>query len=115
MPASRALARLENKGLAPDLIDIDAIESVIKQNDDLGIEIIDEEIDRLIAIDQESSCSTIKASTKRRAAQTAANTEVCTAAVNSVVATLAPLATGTQNNFVVSMKVYLRSAIAYFL
>ncbi|POS87627.1 hypothetical protein EPUL_000853, partial [Erysiphe pulchra] len=52
---SRARARLKNKGLAPDLIDIDAIESAIKQNDSPDIEMIDAEIDRLIAIGLESS------------------------------------------------------------
>ncbi|KHJ31150.1 putative eka-like protein [Erysiphe necator] len=159
---SRARARLKNKGLASDLIDIDAIESAIKQNYSPGIEMIDEEIDRLIAIGLESSCWATKGPaisvenstpsiyavekpkstdrvdlplpsptlavqiqqhrsptneepTKRRAAQTAANIEVCTVAINSVEIALAPLATGIQNNFVVSLKVYLRSAIAHFL
>ncbi|KHJ34855.1 putative eka-like protein [Erysiphe necator] len=52
---------------------------------------------------------------KRRVAQTAANIEACSVAINSVEAALATLATGSQNNFVVSLKVYLRSAIAHFL
>lgn len=52
---------------------------------------------------------------KRRAAQTAANIVICTVAINGVEVALAPLATDTQNNFVVSLKVYLRSAIAHFL
>ncbi|KHJ34723.1 putative eka-like protein [Erysiphe necator] len=204
---SRARARLKNKGLASDLIDIDAIESAIEQNDSSDIEMIDEEIDRLIAIGLESSCWATKGpaisvenstpsiyavekpkstdrvdlplpsptsavqiqqnrsptneeptvvdlpisqaspttsssitpqdtpiliekmrelpcppellavveAEKRCAAQTAANIEVCTVAINSVETALAPLATGIQNNFVVSLKVYLRSAIAHFL
>ncbi|KHJ35698.1 putative eka-like protein [Erysiphe necator] len=204
---SRARARLNNKGLSSDLIDLDAIESAIKQNDSPDIEMIDEEIDRLIAIGLESSCWATKGpaisvenstpsiyavekpkstdrvdlplpsptpavqiqqhrsptneeptvvdlpishaspttsssitpqdtpiliekmrelpcppellavveAEKRRAAQTAANIEVCTVVMNSVETALAPLATGIQNDFVVSLKVYLRSAIAHFL
>ncbi|KHJ35213.1 putative eka-like protein [Erysiphe necator] len=46
---SRAKARLKNKGLTPDLIDINAFESAINDNDSPGIEMIDEEINRLIA------------------------------------------------------------------
>ncbi|KHJ30832.1 putative eka-like protein [Erysiphe necator] len=199
---------LEKKeGLAPDLIDIDAIESAINQNHSPDIEMIDEEIDRLIVIGLESSRWVTKAPTisekdstpfiyavdkpksadridspisfptqvvqeqsytpptseepvvvdlcisqassitsltnmsrvaptvtentktltcplellagveaeKRRIPQIAANIEACIVAINIVEAALATLDTGSQNNFVVSLKVYLRSAIAHFL
>ncbi|KHJ32605.1 putative eka-like protein [Erysiphe necator] len=204
---SRARARLKKKGLAPDLIDIDTIESAVNQNHSPDIEMIDEEIDKLIAkglessrwatkaptlsekdstpfinagdksksayridspisfptqVVQEQSCTTpaseepamvdlcisqassitsttnmshvaptvtentktltcppellvVVEAEKRRVAQTAAYIEACTVAINSVEAALATLATGSQNNFVVSLKVYLRSAIAHFL
>ncbi|POS83661.1 hypothetical protein EPUL_003788 [Erysiphe pulchra] len=52
---------------------------------------------------------------QRRAAQTAANIEICSAAINSVEAVLDPLSNGTRNNFVASLKVYFRSAIAQFI
>ncbi|KHJ31872.1 hypothetical protein EV44_g3848 [Erysiphe necator] len=54
---SRARARLKKKSLAPDLIDIDAIESAVNQNQNHSpdIEMIDEEIDKLIAKGLESS------------------------------------------------------------
>ncbi|KHJ36447.1 putative eka-like protein [Erysiphe necator] len=46
---SRARARLKNKGLAPDLIDIDTVEASILDTESPDIEMIDAEIDRLIA------------------------------------------------------------------
>ncbi|KHJ31844.1 putative eka-like protein [Erysiphe necator] len=52
---------------------------------------------------------------KRRAAQIAANIELCTIAIYCVEAALAPLAIGTLNNFVVSLKVNLKPTIAHFL
>ncbi|KHJ35216.1 putative eka-like protein [Erysiphe necator] len=194
---SRAKVRLKNKGLAPDLIDINAFESAINDNDSPGIEMIDEEIDRLIAKGLEASCwantptssstsSSISVDTPKpadqtkstptppcsarliiptsegpividlstsqefsrtpatntlqeipvttvrklpcppklqevvkaeehRAAQMAANLEVCSVAINGVEDALAHLTSGTRNDFVVSLKVYLKNAISQFI
>ncbi|POS82103.1 hypothetical protein EPUL_006215, partial [Erysiphe pulchra] len=53
---SRARARLKNKGLAPDLIDIVAVEASILDTESPDIEMIDAEIDRLIAKGLKDSC-----------------------------------------------------------
>ncbi|POS82454.1 hypothetical protein EPUL_005836, partial [Erysiphe pulchra] len=52
---------------------------------------------------------------KCRAAQTAANLEVCTAAINGVETTLLPLRVKSQKQFVDALKTYLRPAIAQFM
>lgn len=49
---------------------------------------------------------------KRRAAQMAANLEVCTAAINSIEDALTCPLIGIQNSFTVSLKSYNRNAIA---
>ncbi|POS84089.1 hypothetical protein EPUL_002568 [Erysiphe pulchra] len=167
---------------APDLIDIDAVETAINKKDCPYMELIDEEIDKLIAkgldesrtlkptekinlplitsilvfqaqlctsssgkepivvdLSASQACpntpspsvpndtpSTIECNKnipclpelqssveteQRRAAQIAANIEICTAAINSFEA---PLSNGTRYNFVASLKVYIRSMIAQF-
>ncbi|POS81765.1 hypothetical protein EPUL_006031, partial [Erysiphe pulchra] len=148
---SRARARLKNKGLTPDIIDIDAVEASILDTESPDIEMIDAEIDRLISKGLKDSCwatpqaqaasstktttqsirlninETVKEETypfelqaiveaeKRRAAQTAANLEVCTAAINDVETALLPLRVKTQKQFVDALKTYLRAAIAQFI
>ncbi|KHJ29997.1 putative eka-like protein [Erysiphe necator] len=52
---------------------------------------------------------------KRRAAQTAANLEVCTAIFNGVEIALLPLRVKTQIQFVDTLKIYLRAVIAQFM
>ncbi|CCU81803.1 EKA-like protein [Blumeria hordei DH14] len=52
---------------------------------------------------------------QRRAAETAANLALCSAAISGVEATLLPLTNGSNRQFVDSMRVYLRAAIAKYL
>ena len=52
---------------------------------------------------------------ERRAAQAAANLALCSATINSVEATLLPLTNGSNRQFVDSMRVYLRAAIAQYM
>ncbi|CCU80163.1 EKA-like protein [Blumeria hordei DH14] len=52
---------------------------------------------------------------QRRAAETAANLALCSAAISSVEATLFPLTNGSNRKFVDSMRVYLRAAIAQYM
>ncbi|CCU80384.1 EKA-like protein, partial [Blumeria hordei DH14] len=52
---------------------------------------------------------------EQRAAQTAFNLMICTATINSVENALAPLSKGPSVQFIDSMKVYLRAAIAQFM
>ncbi|POS84352.1 hypothetical protein EPUL_004037 [Erysiphe pulchra] len=152
----RAKARLKNMGLAPDLIDNNAFQTTINDNDSPEIETNNEKIDRLIAIGPEESPSEeptvidqltsqdisvttpsnvtqdpsftivrklsyppeLKAVIEAEeclAAQMAANLVFCTPAIYSVDAALTHLSTGTKSNFVVSLKVYLRSVIAQFM
>ncbi|CCU76569.1 EKA-like protein [Blumeria hordei DH14] len=51
----------------------------------------------------------------RRAAETAANLTLCSAAISDVEATLLPLTNGSNRQFVDSMRVYLRAAIAQYM
>lgn len=50
-----------------------------------------------------------------RAAQPSANIEVCSVSLNNFEAVLAPLATSSQNDFVVALETYFIIAIAHFL
>lgn len=52
---------------------------------------------------------------EQRAAQTATNLTICTAAINGVENALSPLSKGSSVQFIDSMKVYLRAAIAQFM
>lgn len=52
---------------------------------------------------------------ERRAAQKIAHIKICSTAINSVELSLSPLSTGEHKNFVDSIKVYLRAAIAQFV
>ncbi|CCU83007.1 EKA-like protein [Blumeria hordei DH14] len=52
---------------------------------------------------------------QRRAAETAANLALCSAAISGVEATLLPLTNGSNRQFVDSMRVYLRVAIAQYM
>nr|ABH03483.1 AVRa10 [Blumeria hordei]ACJ71250.1 Avra10 [synthetic construct] len=52
---------------------------------------------------------------ERRARQKAAQFTICSTAISSVEAALQPLSTGEDKNFVDSIKVYLRAAIAQFV
>ncbi|CCU74339.1 putative effector protein [Blumeria hordei DH14] len=52
---------------------------------------------------------------RRRAAETAANLALCSAAISGVEATLLPLTNGSNRQFVDSMRVYLRAAIAQYM
>ncbi|CCU75299.1 EKA-like protein [Blumeria hordei DH14] len=52
---------------------------------------------------------------QRRAAETVANLALCTAAISGVKATLLPLTNGSNRQFVDSMRVYLRAAIAQYI
>ncbi|CCU82762.1 EKA-like protein [Blumeria hordei DH14] len=52
---------------------------------------------------------------QRRAAETAANLALCSAAISGVEATLLPLTNGSNRQFVDSMGVYLRAAIAQYM
>ncbi|CCU83205.1 EKA-like protein [Blumeria hordei DH14] len=52
---------------------------------------------------------------QRRAAETAANLALCSAAISGVEATLLPLTNGSNRQFVDSMRVYLRAAIAKYM
>ncbi|CCU78249.1 EKA-like protein [Blumeria hordei DH14] len=52
---------------------------------------------------------------QRRAAETAANLALCSAAISGVEATLLPLTNGSNRQFVDSMRVYLRAAIAQYM
>ena len=52
---------------------------------------------------------------QRRAAEIAANLALCSAAISGVEATLLPLTNGSNRQFVDSMKVYLRAAIAQYM
>ncbi|CCU74484.1 EKA-like protein [Blumeria hordei DH14] len=52
---------------------------------------------------------------QRRAAETAANLALCSAAISGVEATLFPLTSGSNRQFVDSMRVYLRAAIAQYM
>ncbi|CCU75342.1 avra10-like virulence protein [Blumeria hordei DH14] len=51
---------------------------------------------------------------QRRAAETAANLALCSAAISGVEVTLLPLTNGSNRQFVDSMRVYLRAAIAQY-
>ncbi|CCU79601.1 EKA-like protein [Blumeria hordei DH14] len=52
---------------------------------------------------------------QRRAAETAANLALCSAAISEVEATLLPLTNRSNRQFVDSMRVYLRAAIAQYM
>lgn len=52
---------------------------------------------------------------ERRTAKTAENVKICTAAINGVENALSPLCKGTSVQFIDSMKVYIRAAIAQFM
>nr|ABH03482.1 AVRk1 [Blumeria hordei]ABH03484.1 AVRk1 [Blumeria hordei] len=52
---------------------------------------------------------------QQRAAKTAANLALCSAAISGVEATLLPLTNGSNRPFVDSMRVYLRAAIAQYI
>ncbi|CCU76048.1 EKA-like protein [Blumeria hordei DH14] len=52
---------------------------------------------------------------QRRAAETAANLALCTAAISGVEATLLSLTNGSNRQFVDSMRVYLRAAIVQYM
>ncbi|CCU76692.1 EKA-like protein [Blumeria hordei DH14] len=52
---------------------------------------------------------------QRRAAETAANLALCSAAISGVEATLLPLTNGSHRQFVDSMRVYLRAAIVQYM
>ncbi|CCU74721.1 EKA-like protein [Blumeria hordei DH14] len=52
---------------------------------------------------------------QRRAAETAAKLVLCSAAISGVEATLLPLTNGSNRQFVDSMRVYLRAAIAQYM
>ena len=52
---------------------------------------------------------------RRRAAETAANLALCSAAISGVEATLLPLTNGSNRQFVDSMRVYLRAAVAQYM
>ncbi|CCU75825.1 EKA-like protein [Blumeria hordei DH14] len=52
---------------------------------------------------------------QRRAAETAANLALCSTAISGVEATLLPLTNGSNRQFVDSMRVYLRAAIAQYM
>ncbi|CCU75843.1 EKA-like protein [Blumeria hordei DH14] len=52
---------------------------------------------------------------QRRAAETAANLALCSAAISGVEATLLPLTNGSNRQFVDLMRVYLRAAIAQYM
>ncbi|CCU83055.1 avrk1-like protein [Blumeria hordei DH14] len=52
---------------------------------------------------------------QRRAAETAANLALCSVAISGVEATLLPLTNGSNRQFVDSMRVYLRAAIAQYM
>ncbi|CCU82937.1 EKA-like protein [Blumeria hordei DH14] len=52
---------------------------------------------------------------QRRATETAANLALCSAAISGVEATLLPLTNGSNRQFVDSMRVYLRAAIAQYM
>ncbi|CCU74565.1 EKA-like protein [Blumeria hordei DH14] len=52
---------------------------------------------------------------QRRAAETAANLALCSAAISGVEATLLPLTNGSNRQFVDSMRVYLRAAITQYM
>ncbi|CCU75437.1 EKA-like protein [Blumeria hordei DH14] len=52
---------------------------------------------------------------QRRAAETAANLALCSAAISGVNATLLSLTNGSNRQFVESMRVYLRAAIAQYM
>ncbi|POS84363.1 hypothetical protein EPUL_003073 [Erysiphe pulchra] len=149
---SRARARLKNKGLAPDLIDIDAVEtaiSALKPTEQINLPLttslpvfqaqlctsssgkelvvacpntpspsVSHDTPSIIESNKNIQCppelQALVEAGQRRVAQTAANIEICTAAINSVEAVLAPLSNGTRNKFVASLKDNLRSAIAQF-
>ena len=52
---------------------------------------------------------------ERRAAQTASNLELCTAAINGVEDALSPLANGDNRQYIDAMKTHFRAAIAQFM
>ncbi|CCU81259.1 EKA-like protein [Blumeria hordei DH14] len=52
---------------------------------------------------------------QRRAAETAANLALCSAAISGAEATLLPLTNGSKGQLVDSMRVYLRTAIAQYM
>ncbi|CCU76095.1 EKA-like protein [Blumeria hordei DH14] len=93
IPSTKA-AGAENSSLAPPPTAIEAADTKITYPPEL-----------LAAIEAE----------ERRARQKAAQFTICSTAISSVEAALQPLSIGEDKNFVDSIKVYLRAAIAQFV